>query len=143
MSDQNATPNPLEMFRRLWGPLGLPLPGMTMPTLDPGEIDKRIAELRSVEAWLSMNLNMVRLAMQGLEVQKAALQAMHAVAGAGKAAAGSQAASAAACGDLASGAATSGMLWPWAMFQQAMQGQATPKDKGAPDSAPPGKGKRK
>jgi hypothetical protein len=24
------------MFRRLWGPLGIPVPGMTMPTLDPG-----------------------------------------------------------------------------------------------------------
>jgi hypothetical protein len=32
--------------------------------------------MRSVEAWLSMNLNMVRFAIQGLEVQRAALQAM-------------------------------------------------------------------
>jgi hypothetical protein len=68
--------DPLEMFRRLWGPLGVPLPGMAMPTLDPAEVDKRIAELRSVEGWLTMNLNMVRLSIQGLEMQKAALQAM-------------------------------------------------------------------
>jgi len=64
------------MFRRLWGPLGVPLPGMAMPTLDPDEIEKRIAELRSVEAWLAMNLNMVKFSIQGLEVQKAALLAM-------------------------------------------------------------------
>ena len=64
------------MFRRLWGPLGVPLPGMAMPTLDPDEIEKRIAELRSVEAWLAMNLNMVKLSIQGLEMQKAALLAM-------------------------------------------------------------------
>jgi len=64
------------MFRRLWGPLGVPLPGMAMPTLDPQEVEKRIAELRSVEAWLNMNLNMVKFSIQGLELQRAALQAM-------------------------------------------------------------------
>jgi hypothetical protein len=68
--------DPFEMFRRLWGPLGVPLPGMSMPTLDPAELEKRIAELRSVEGWLTMNLNMVKFSIQGLEVQKAALVAM-------------------------------------------------------------------
>ena len=70
--------DPFEMFRRLWGPLGVPLPGMAMPTLDPAEVDKRITELKSVEAWLNMNLNMVKFSIQGLEVQKAALEAMRA-----------------------------------------------------------------
>ena len=74
---KNASPqDPFEMFRRLWGPLGVPVPGMTMPTLDPHEIDKRIQELKSVEVWLSMNLNMLRGAIQGLEMQKAGLTAM-------------------------------------------------------------------
>jgi len=68
--------DPFEMFRRLWGPLGVPIPGMAMPTLDPAEVEKRIIELKSVEGWLNMNLNMVKLSIQGLEVQKAALQAM-------------------------------------------------------------------
>jgi hypothetical protein len=76
MADQTPPQDPFELFRRLWGPLGVPLPGMAMPTLDPAEIEKRIAELRSVEAWLSMNLNMVKFSVQGLEVQKAALLAM-------------------------------------------------------------------
>ena len=67
-----------EMFRRLWGPLGVPLPGMAMPTFDPQEVEKRISELRSVEAWLNMNLNMVKFSIQGLELQRAALQAMRA-----------------------------------------------------------------
>jgi hypothetical protein len=69
-------PDPFEMFRRLWGPLGVPLPGMAVPTFDPHEVEKRIAELRSVEAWLNMNLNMLKFAIQGLELQRAALQAM-------------------------------------------------------------------
>ena len=46
--------DPFEMFRRLWGPLGVPVPGMAMPTLDPQELEKRINELKSVEVWLSM-----------------------------------------------------------------------------------------
>ncbi len=72
----DAPQDPFEMFRRLWGPLGVPLPGMAMPTLDPEEIDKRIADLRSIEGWLTMNLNMVKFSIQGLELQRAALQAM-------------------------------------------------------------------
>jgi hypothetical protein len=68
--------DPFELFRRLWGPLGVPLPGMAMPTLDVGEIDKRIADLRSIEGWLNMNLNMVKFSIQGLELQRATLNAM-------------------------------------------------------------------
>jgi len=79
MAEPPPPQDPLEMFRRLWGPLGVPLPGMAMPTLDPAEVEKRIADLRSVEAWLSMNLNMVKFSIQGLELQKATLQAMRAV----------------------------------------------------------------
>ena len=74
MADPNTPQDPFEMFRRLWGPLGVPVPGMAMPTLDPQEIDKRVQELKSVEMWLSMNLNMLRTAIQGLEMQKAGLQ---------------------------------------------------------------------
>jgi len=76
MAEGNAPQDPFEMFRRLWGPLGVPVPGMTMPTLDPQELEKRIGELKSVEAWLAMNLNMLRAAIQGLEMQKAGLQQM-------------------------------------------------------------------
>jgi hypothetical protein len=76
MADEKPPQDPFEMFRRLWGPLGVPIPGMAMPTLDPQEVEKRIADLKSVEGWLTMNLNMVKLSIQGLEMQKATLQAM-------------------------------------------------------------------
>jgi len=109
------TEDPMEMFRRLWGPLGIPLPGMTMPTLDPAEIEKRIAELKAVDGWLSMNLNMLRMAIQGLEVQKTALEAMRATAQVGL--------------DAVSGGASepNPMLWPWAAMQQALGGAVVPK----------------
>ena len=64
------------MFRRLWGPLGVPIPGMAVPTFDPKEVEKRITELRSLEAWLTMNLNMIKFSIQGLELQRATLNAM-------------------------------------------------------------------
>jgi len=76
MADDTPPQDPFEMFRRLWGPLGVPIPGMAVPTFDPREVEKRIAELKSVEAWLNMNLNMLKFSIQGLELQRAALQAM-------------------------------------------------------------------
>jgi hypothetical protein len=76
MPEDSPPQDPFEMFRRLWGPLGVPIPGMAVPTFDPQEVEKRIAELRSVEAWLTMNLNMLKFSIQGLELQRAALQAM-------------------------------------------------------------------
>ncbi len=135
MSDQSTMQDPFELFRRLWGPLGLPVPGMAMPTLDPQEIEKRIAELRSVEAWLTVNLNMLRMAVQGLEMQKTALQAMRAAAEAGKAAGTAAAPQAEALAGLAASTAANTMLWPWAVMQQAAKGGA-PGGGAAEDKAP-------
>lgn len=135
MSDQSTMHDPFELFRRLWGPLGLPVPGMAMPTLDPQEIEKRIAELRSVEAWLTVNLNMLRMAVQGLEMQKTALQAMRAAAEAGTAAGSAAAPQAEALAGLAASTAASTMLWPWAMMQQAAKGVA-PGSEAAPEETP-------
>ena len=74
MPDDTPPPqDPFEMFRRLWGPLGVPIPGMAVPTFDPQEGEKRIAELRSVEAWRNMNLNMLTFSIQGLALQGAEL----------------------------------------------------------------------
>jgi hypothetical protein len=43
------------------------------------EVERRIAELRSVETWLNMNLNVLRMTIQGLEMQKAGLAAVQGV----------------------------------------------------------------
>jgi hypothetical protein len=52
-----------------------PIPSMMMPTLDPHELEKRIADLRSVEHWLELNLGLLRTTIQGLEMQRATLAA--------------------------------------------------------------------
>jgi hypothetical protein len=69
-------PDPFEFLKSLWGPMGLPMAGMIAPTLNMGEIEKRIADLRSVENWLNMNLNVLRMTIQGLEMQKSGLAMM-------------------------------------------------------------------
>lgn len=80
---QSAGPDPFEFLKMLWGPMGLPLPGMVTPTLDVSEIDKRIAELKSVETWLTMNLNLLKMTIQGMEMQRATLSAMRGMQAAG------------------------------------------------------------
>lgn len=69
-------PDPFEFLKSLWGPMGLPMAGVMAPTLNPGEIERRIAELRSVENWLNMNLNVLRMTIQGMEMQKSGLEAL-------------------------------------------------------------------
>jgi hypothetical protein len=69
-------PDPFEFLKSLWAPMGLPMAGILAPTLDVNEVEKRIAELRSVENWLNMNLGALRMTIQGLEMQRSALAAM-------------------------------------------------------------------
>ncbi len=80
MSQFPNSTDPFEFLKSLWNPLGMPMPGMVTPTLDPAELEKRIADLKSVENWLNLNLNVLRMSIQGLEMQKATLSAMGGVA---------------------------------------------------------------
>jgi hypothetical protein len=136
MTDSTPGKDPFELLRKLWGTAGIPVPGMAMPTLDPQEVEKRIAELRALDGWLSANLNMVKLAIQGLEMQKAALLAMRGASEAGKQ--GGEA------GRAAEQQAVNPLLWPWALMQQAMAGKpAEPQGEAAQTTpAEPSKGKK-
>jgi hypothetical protein len=63
-----------EFFQKMWNPTSFPIPGMFTPTMDIGEIEKKIAELRSVENWLKMNLTFLQMTIKTLEMQSSALQ---------------------------------------------------------------------
>ncbi len=55
---------------------GAAVPGMGQwiaPTLDPAELEKRIAELRTVHFWLEQNARMLAATIQALEVQRMTL----------------------------------------------------------------------
>ena len=66
----------LEFMQKMWNPLGFPLPGMVAPTVDVGEIERKLGEMRSVENWLKMNLGLLQVTIKTLEMQKAALETL-------------------------------------------------------------------
>ena len=63
----------LDFVKNLWGSMSVPgvnIPGMSVPTLSVDELDKKIADLKAVEAWLNVNATMLRGTIQALEVQR-------------------------------------------------------------------------
>jgi hypothetical protein len=88
----------LAFMQKLWNPLGVPMPGFGLPdagtpmagglpfpnpammfaALDPAEVERKIMELRVIENWLSMSLNMMQMSIKTLELQKASLEALSA-----------------------------------------------------------------
>jgi hypothetical protein len=58
----------------MWG--AMKVPGMTMPSLSPEEINKQITDLKAVESWLQLNMNMLRSSIQALEMQSATLSTL-------------------------------------------------------------------
>ena len=69
----------MEMVRTMWGGAstpGLGIPGMVMPTLSVDEINKQISDLKAVESWLTLNMNMLRGTIQALEVQSATISTL-------------------------------------------------------------------
>jgi len=124
-------PDPFEFIKALWSPMGLPIPGMVAPILDTNEIEKKIADLKSVENWLNLNLNMLRLSIQGLEMQRNTLAAMQSM----QMAPGQNAT------DASAKAPLDATAW-WNLMQAAMSGAANATQSKAVD-ADPGAAKRK
>jgi len=63
----------LDFVKNLWGSMSVPgmgVPGITAPTLSVEELDKKINDLKAVEAWLNLNTSMLRGSIQALEVQR-------------------------------------------------------------------------
>lgn len=63
----------LDFVKNLWGSMSVPgmgVPGITAPTMSVEELDKKISDLKAVEAWLNLNTSMLRGSIQALEVQR-------------------------------------------------------------------------
>ena len=121
------TQEPLDFLKNMWSNMGIPLPGMVVPTLDCEELDRRIADLKAVEGWMRSNLSMLQMTIQGLEMQKSTLAAMQAI---------SESAGKADANPFANPA-----LWPWNFMQQAAA-ETTGESTAAP-AAKPKKPRRK
>ena len=65
-----------DFFQKMWNPTSFPLPGVFTPTMNVEDVEKKIAELQSVENWLKMNLTFLQMTIKTLEMQKSALQAI-------------------------------------------------------------------
>ena len=126
MANESQGQDSLEFLKSMWSSMGFSLPGMVTPTVDVDELGKRIADLKAVEGWLKMNLNMLQMSIQGLEMQRAALTTMHAFTQSATTGNGENAASALA------GAALNPALWPWNFMQ--------PTAPAAPPAEAPGSG---
>jgi len=94
----------MAFMQKLWNPFGLPMPGfpaagpndpagvaagampgMPFPSpaamfaaLDPAEVERKINDLKIIEGWLAMSLNMMQMSIKTMELQKASLEAMRA-----------------------------------------------------------------
>ena len=66
----------MEFVKQAWS--SLHLPDSLTPTMDLDEIDRRIADLKVVEQWLTMNLGMLRSSIQGMEIQRGTIAAIRA-----------------------------------------------------------------
>jgi hypothetical protein len=89
-----AMADSLDFVKNLWGSMGIPgmntsgmnmpgvntqgmnIPGMVMPTLSVEEINKKITDMKAVESWLALNMNMLRGTIQALEVQAATISTL-------------------------------------------------------------------
>src|SRR5690242_5322012 len=60
------------------GMMPFPNPAAMFAALDPVEIERKIGELRVIEGWLSMSLNLTQMSIKTLELQLASLEALHA-----------------------------------------------------------------
>ncbi len=86
MAEQEMPKDFFEFMQKMWNPMGFPIPGMIAPTMNVEDLDKKIAELKAVETWLTMNTGFVQMTIKTLEMQRAGLESLQA---AGKAAADS------------------------------------------------------
>lgn len=121
----------LDFVKNLWGSMSVPgmgMPGITAPTMSVEELDKKISDLKAVEAWLNLNTSMLRGSIQALEVQRGTIATLKSM-GASLAAAITQ-----------PGASEKTVFesvpYASAFFQQAAPAAPAPAPKPAPTPAP-------
>lgn len=58
--------------------LPFPNPAAMFAALDPAEVDRKLGELKVIEGWLMMTLNLMQMSIKSLELQRASLEALRA-----------------------------------------------------------------
>ncbi len=68
--------DPFALFRQFWQAATPPGAQPFLPPMTEEDLDRKLAELKVVEDWLTMNLGMLHLQVRTLEMQKAARAAL-------------------------------------------------------------------
>lgn len=63
-----------DMWQKMVNPGAYPLQSLMFPVLDAKEIQKKIAELETVEHWLNANVSMLQLTIKSLQYQLAMIK---------------------------------------------------------------------
>lgn len=66
----------MEYVRNAWSSLNVP--SSLAPTVDVDELDRRIGDLKAVEQWLTINLNLLKASVQALEIQRGTIATLRA-----------------------------------------------------------------
>src|SRR5690348_11052947 len=122
---------PQEMFdlwQKMVNPGAYPLQSLMFPVLDAKELERKIAELATVEHWLKANLTMLQLSIKSLEYQRAMIEGGEKAAAAFKGEGG------------APPPPPNPAMWAWNMMAQA--GKAAAQAAQAPAPKPAGAKKR-
>jgi hypothetical protein len=119
MAEDSRKQDPLDLIRSMWSNMGsnmgLALPGMVGPALNMDQMDRRISELKVIEEWLRVNLNMLQTTIHTLEVQRTTLATVKAI---GQTVSG---------GEGGANPFINPALWPWNLLQPQAPSPETPK----------------
>lgn len=66
----------VEFVKNAWSSFGVP--SSLVPTTDLDELDRRIADMKTVEQWLRMNLSLLEASVQALEIQRGTIATLRA-----------------------------------------------------------------
>jgi len=77
-SQTSASQSAATMPGAMPGMLAFPNPAAMFAALDPVQVERKIAELRIIEGWLSMSVSLMQMSIKTLELQQASLEALHA-----------------------------------------------------------------
>ena len=73
MANPSTPQEMFEMFQRMMNPMTFPMQSLLFPNLTVEEIDRKIAELKSIDSWLTANQSMLQLSIKTMEYQRSLL----------------------------------------------------------------------
>jgi hypothetical protein len=103
-----------DLWQKMVNPGAYPLQSLMFPVLDAKELEKKIAELETVEHWLKANLNMLQLSIKSLEYQRQMVKGGERIRQAMEEGAAPEAAASPGADEIPNPA-----LWAWNMMAQA------------------------